>query len=240
MSLNPLLRGLAAGDRNGGPIRMALLLYQSLKQNEGFVAQDVLAAYRSWFHSGAYDTGETLVRSFLLMDEGLSCAQAVRRSYELSPGDGIAPAHRAAPMALFLSGAALDTALYQEAKLTHFSELSAQVSVAVGRICSALLRGHSLQDAVEEAKCDLDPRVCLPPRPIERCSRGGYAPEVLCSALSFLFLYPSFTEALVAALRFAGAANYCPVLVGSIGGCLYGAVPAALLQHPQAPSVFSA
>ena len=225
MSLHPLLFGLAAGDRNGGPIRMSLLLYRSLRRNEGFVAQDALKTYREWFYNGAYDTGETLIRSFLLMDEGLSNEEAVRRSHEICPSDGVAPAHRAAPMALFLSGTELDEALYQEAKLTHFSEISAQVSIAVGRICSMLLQGRSLDDAVQEAKCGLDSGICLPARAIEDCSRGGYAPEVLCSALSFLFEYSSFEESLVASLKFAGAANYCPVLVGSIGGCLYGTVP---------------
>jgi hypothetical protein len=44
-----------------------------------------------------------------------------------------------------------------------------------------------------------------------------YAPEVLTAAVYFLNRYPPDT-ALAAAKAFAGGANYCPVLVGAIGG----------------------
>ena len=46
---------------------------------------------------------------------------------------------------------------------------------------------------------------------------GGYAPEVLAAAVYFLDKYP-VDVALGAAKAFAGGANYCPVLVGAIGG----------------------
>jgi ADP-ribosylglycohydrolase len=37
-------------------------------------------------------------------------------------------------------------------------------------------------------------------------------------------------------LQFAGAANYCPVLVGAMAGILYGvqAIPPEAYQHPMA------
>ncbi|MEC7985042.1 MAG: ADP-ribosylglycohydrolase family protein [Myxococcota bacterium] len=236
--MHPLLQGLAAGDRNGGPIRMALLLYQSLESNRDFVYEDVLSSYRNWFRNGAYDTGATLVRTFLLMEDGYAPEEAVRLSYAYQPSDGVAPAHRASPIAIFLSGEELDRALYQEAKMTHFSEISAQVSIMVGRICSLLLQNLSLEDAIQRSKRGLDRRVCPMVPAIDSCSAGGYAPDVLASALAFLLHYDSFEESLCAALTFAGSANYCPVLVGAIGGCLYGGIPASLMQHDQTPAVF--
>jgi hypothetical protein len=141
-------------------------------------------------------------------------------------------------LALFLSGSALDTALYQESKCTHGSEISAQVSIMAGRICSYLLQGSKLRDAIEDAYVGIDPAIKVHPKEISRCSRGGYAPDVLCAALSFLSVYDSFSVALEESLRFAGAANYCPVLVGSIGACLHRDVPLSLLVHPECPDIF--
>ena len=46
--------------------------------------------------------------------------------------------------------------------------------------------------------------------------------DVLLAALYFLDKYPNFEDALQFSLQFAGSANYCPVLVGSIGGARYG------------------
>ena len=43
---------------------------------------------------------------------------------------------------------------------------------------------------------------------------GGYSPNVLYTALHFLKKYDGFDNALTKSVQFAGAANYCPVLVG--------------------------
>jgi len=63
-------------------------------------------------------------------------------------------------------------------------------------------------------------------------TRGGYAPEALRAAIYFLSAASSLAEALSLSIRFAGRANYCPVLVGAIGGARWGAsqVPAELLK----------
>jgi ADP-ribosylglycohydrolase len=52
--------------------------------------------------------------------------------------------------------------------------------------------------------------------------RGGRSPLVLYAALYFLCTTQSFNDACNASIAFAGGANFCPVLVGSIGGALYG------------------
>jgi len=60
-------------------------------------------------------------------------------------------------------------------------------------------------------------------------NNGGFAPDVLRAALHFVGTSVCLAEALGRSLAFAGAANYCPVLVGAIGGARWGA---AAILHP--------
>ena len=64
-------------------------------------------------------------------------------------------------------------------------------------------------------------------------SQGGFAPEVLAAAVHFVGTNDSFDKALEASIKFAGPANYCPVLVGSIGGARWGEseIREPLLKH---------
>ena len=52
-----VLLGLAAGDRNGGPIRMAVRLAESLSERRRFDPEDILSRYLAWWRDGAFDTG---------------------------------------------------------------------------------------------------------------------------------------------------------------------------------------
>jgi ADP-ribosylglycohydrolase len=72
------LLGLAAGDRIGGPIRMALRVAESLIDRRGFDAADVAARYLAWWREGAFDTGPTGGRVLALAASGLSFDQASR------------------------------------------------------------------------------------------------------------------------------------------------------------------
>jgi ADP-ribosylglycohydrolase len=56
---------------------------------------------------------------------------------------------------------------------------------------------------------------------------------VLQAAVYFVTANASFDAALAASLAFAGPANYCPVLVGAIGGARWGAraIQAEHLAH---------
>jgi ADP-ribosylglycohydrolase len=64
-------------------------------------------------------------------------------------------------------------------------------------------------------------------------NNGGFAPDVLRAALYFVGTSACFAEALDRSLAFAGAANYCPVLVGAVAGARWGAsaVPQRALAH---------
>ena len=50
----------------------------------------------------------------------------------------------------------------------------------------------------------------------------GFAPHVLHAAMHFVHNADRLASALDAALAFAGPANYCPVLVGALGGARWG------------------
>ena len=59
----------------------------------------------------------------------------------------------------------------------------------------------------------------------DHLSRGGYAPHCLTAAIHFVHWSTDFSNALHSSLDFAGAANYCPVLVAVLaearwGGCM--------------------
>jgi ADP-ribosylglycohydrolase len=68
-------------------------------------------------------------------------------------------------------------------------------------------------------------------------STGGYAPEVLRAAVHFVARHDIFADALGGSLDFAGPANYCPVLVGAMGGARWGAatIPVGMLLDCDLP-----
>jgi ADP-ribosylglycohydrolase len=93
----------------------------------------------------------------------------------------------------------------------------------VNKLCRSLVRGVPWDDAVCQG-------TSLRHGP---GNNGGYAPDVLRAAVYFVGTSASFAEALKDSLAFAGPANYCPVLVGAIGGAHWGgsAIPQPALAH---------
>ena len=232
-----LLQGLAAGDRNGGPIRLALLLFQSIRQN-GFVAEAVFQDYYNWITTDGYDMGPTFHSVCTLVSNGMPPSEAVFQTHQEFDGKtaGIGPAHRATPLALLYRQdiPLLDACVRAEAKLSHYSPIAADVSVVTVRICAHLLNGCDFDSAIDRALQGIE-TVSLDVLPPHEYHAGGYAPKVLQTAVNFLRTASTFREALEDSLSFAGHANYCPVLVGVIGACRFGEVPADLLMHPQCP-----
>ena len=230
-----LLKGLAAGDRNGGPIRLAILLFEEIRQF-GFSKSCVFDVYFDWVTTDGFDMGPTLNSVCRYTQRGLSVSEAVERTHldfdEKTAG--IAPAHRAAPLALFFEGSELDEIAFKEASLSHRSPTAGKVSVATVRLCSALLKGVGLEEACSLASQGLKD-IDLSYLSMKERHKGGFAPKVLQTAISFLHDHDSFEAALLASLKFAGPANYCPVLVGSMGGCLFKEVPPSLLEHDLYP-----
>ena len=216
-----LLKGLAAGDKNGGPSKLAHLLHNHVKQF-GFSQQGVFNTYYNWVTTEGFDTGPTLERVCFYVQGGCSLQQAVEMTHwdMQQRTAGVGPAHRAVPLALFFSGTELDDIVYQEAQVSHFSPLAGETSIVAVRMCSYLLQGYSLREAIAHAGAGIN-GVSLQYLHLHQRTRGGFGPKVLQTAVSFLHDASSFAEALQTSLDFAGPNNYCPVLVGSIGACLF-------------------
>jgi ADP-ribosyl-[dinitrogen reductase] hydrolase len=223
-----VLLGLAAGDRNGGPIRMALRVAESLLDRGAFDLEDIGARYLDWWRGGAFDTGPTAAEVLSLVACGIPFEQAAIRVDEKAAGltAGCNPAHRSAPLAM--CSAILDSevggAAVMEAGLTHRHPLAGDVAAAVVCLCRVLIRGAPWSGAVELAAEARSPetRRSFEVHSLKTLSRTGYAPEALRAAVHFLDTSTSFTSALARSIHFAGPANYCPVLVGGIGGARWG------------------
>ncbi len=224
-----VLVGLAVGDRNGGPVRMAVRLAESLLEVGKFDAEDILARYLHWWREGAFDTGPVSAQAFALITEGRSVEQVTAQVHQEFGGRtaGCNPAHRSSPLAMLasLTEDELGDCARTEARLTHHDPLAGEVAAAGSQLCRSLIRGVSWDGAV---------RQCSPFAAAEGPgSNGGFAPEVLRATLHFVGGAASFTEAMERALAFAGPANYCPVLVGAVAGARWGvsAIPSAALAH---------
>ena len=83
-----VLLGLAAGDRIGGPIQMALCLAECLAAHRGFDRKRVGKAYLSWWRSNGFDTGPTAERVFQLVDVGKSFDFAASAVHIAAAGHG--------------------------------------------------------------------------------------------------------------------------------------------------------
>lgn len=223
-----VLLGLAAGDRNGGPIRMALQLAESLRDCGGVNIQDIGSRYLAWWRAGGFDTGPTAAQVFERVAAGVpfnaAAAQIDRQLGGMTAGCN--PAHRIAPLSMSaaVDDLKLEEAAIAEARLTHQHPLAGEVSAVIVRLCRELIRGASWPEAIAVAR---QGRSALIVRALdgagpEGLNRGGFAPEVLRAAVFFLSSSDSLAVALDRSIEFAGGANYCPVLVGSIGGARWG------------------
>jgi ADP-ribosylglycohydrolase len=139
---------------------------------------------------------------------------------------GCNPSHRIAPVAMCASigDDAMEETAVSEATLTHRHPLSGEVAAVVTRLCRELIRGMAWHDVLVEVSKGRTPNVysALVRPNVTELSDGGFAPGVLRTAIHFLDTSYSFSSALSKSIGFAGHANYCPVLVGSIGGARWG------------------
>jgi ADP-ribosylglycohydrolase len=233
-----VLLGLLMGDRNGGPIQMAIELAASLRRLGRFSLNDVRLRYLTWFLREGTDAGPVSARVFELISRGVDAGDAVAQVHREFGGltAGCNPAHRAAPLAMcsFIADHDLAATAVQEAKLTHAHRLAGDVSAAAVVLCRALIRAV-WREALEVAAVARQPAtqaaMSLAIRPMLKS--GGFAPDVLRAGIFFVDRHSSFEAALSEALRFAGPANYCPVLVGSIAGARWGAPEIVIDGYPK-------
>lgn len=235
-----LLLGLAAGDRIGGPLRMALRVAESLRDLGTFNPQDIGARYLTWWREGAFDTGTTAARVLELASSGVLIEDASLQVHTMVGGltAGCNPAHRSAPLAMLaaIEDSQLSDAAKAEACLTHRHPLAGDAAAAAVVLCRALIRGVLWEEALHRAAAGrvAEIRRALEERRGEDLSREGFSPNVLRAAVFFVGASSSFSGALARAVEFAGPSNYSPVLVGSLGGARWGrvAIHPRDLAHP--------
>lgn len=224
-----VLVGLAAGDRIGGPIRMAVRLAESLLECGRFDPSDILERYRRWWQEGAFDTGPVAGRALALIASGMPPQEATLQVHRELAGKtaGCNPAHRSLPLAMLAAIVDEDLAgcAITEARLTHHDPLAGEVAGGVNRLCRSLICGAAWGVALRQCEGFADQE--------GPGNNGGYAPDVFRASLYFIGTSACFPEAMERSLSFAGPANYCPVLVGAIGGARWGAsaIPQRSLAH---------
>jgi ADP-ribosyl-[dinitrogen reductase] hydrolase len=234
-----VLLGLGAGDRNGGPIRMAVRLAESLLEQGRFDAADILDRYLRWWREGAFDTGPVSQRALELLAGGMETEEVSAQVHREFAGRtaGCNPAHRSSPLAMLcsLTDDDLPGCAIREARLTHHGSLAGDVAAAVNILCRSLILGTAWeaiwQQSAEGRRTETREALFLAKE--APGSSGGFAPEVLRAAVYFVGSSYDFSEALGRSVAFAGPANYCPVLVGAIGGARWGAsaIPSQELVH---------
>lgn len=208
---------------------MAVRLAESLLECGGFDPSDILERYRRWWQEGAFDTGPVSGSALALITSGMPPQEATLQVHRELGGKtaGCNPAHRSPPLAMLaaivdedLPGCAIT-----EARLTHHDPLAGEVAGRVNRLCRSLIRGAAWGVALRQSERFVDQE--------GPGNNGGYAPDVFRASLYFIGTSACLPEAMERSLSFAGPANYCPVLVGAIGGARWGAsaIPQRSLAH---------
>lgn len=247
-----LIYGLSVGDQIGGPIRMALKLSKAILDKGHFDEKSILRHYYTWWREAGFDTGTVTHNVFMEMKRGNPNREAVVTIHQKMSNmtGGCNPMHRAIPLALLPSISSEHLIKYAmvEAKLTHFDPIAGECSGFVILICHYLMAGEALDKAISLAYSMIIDESSLKeelydvihfdknqPKLNKPLSNIGYSPEVLRATIYFLQANDTFESSITSAFAFAGANNYCPVVVGAIAGAYYGysQIPQNLLnQHP--------
>jgi ADP-ribosyl-[dinitrogen reductase] hydrolase len=209
---------------------MALILGESLFDNQGLNSADLTQRYLDWHQTDAFDTGPIWRIVFSFVASGMSATEAAQKVHKITKGmtAGVNTAHRSVAIgcASCIADEAVAEVARQEAKLTHWHDDASEASAATAVIIRALLRGASLDEAVESGvRCTTGLVQTLLSTPVtpSSLSQSGHAPLTLQTALYFVKSSSSFAEALARSIDFAGLENYCPVLVGAFAAALWGA-----------------
>eukprot|EP00698_Gefionella_okellyi_P009426 TRINITY_DN2395_c0_g1_i1.p1 TRINITY_DN2395_c0_g1~~TRINITY_DN2395_c0_g1_i1.p1 ORF type:complete len:283 (+),score=42.22 TRINITY_DN2395_c0_g1_i1:30-878(+) len=246
-----LLKGLAAGDRNRGPLRMACRVCESVIECGRYDGDDVFSRLQSWMEAKrgedrAFDTGATIMNVFGKIRGGMKPKDAAIVVYKETDSAGVNPAHRnvVLAMAWCIPDSELASCAIDECTYSHAHPLSQQVAAATAVLCRALIRGHDWKAACSLAAESRVPEVrqaLLEPRHKSRLDNGGFSPCVLEAAVHFVSHANSFDDALMPSLDFAGGANFCPVLVGAIAGARWGAsnIDDEHIDHVDKPCPYS-
>ncbi len=223
-----LFLGLGTGDLIGGPTAMNIVFAESLLRLKRYDHGDLKKSYIEWFIKDGFDTGLVTGEVLKLLSKGVDekvAVELVHKKHSNMTG-GCNPVHRTLPLAAasFISDEELVKCSIDQASLTHYSEIAGDIAAATVVLIRQLIKGQSWKEAKQiAAKGRLEEtKYALLNCRRNQINSSGYAPDVLKAAIYFLDEYNSFKTALESSIEFAGGSNYCPVLVGAIGGTKWG------------------
>jgi len=215
-----ILKGIKEGDQIGGPFELAKILSESLGSNNSFKEDELRSRYLSWWKNDAFDTGPTYASVFNKIDKGMDPKLAVKRVHEEFGFNtaGCGPAHRAVPIAGFIniSTDELISVARQEAKITHYDNDAGNGSAIVVLLCRYLLEGKNYQDAQKLISSNLELKESWIKVKEANLKPDGYIFNVIHSALYFI----DNNKSLIDTFKFAGKANYCPIIFSVINACI--------------------
>ena len=215
-----ILKGIEEGDQIGGPYELAKIFSKSLEFNNGFDESHLRNRYFDWWRGNAFDTGPTYASVFSKIDKGMDPKLAVKKVHEEFGFNtaGCGPAHRATPVAgmLNISTDELVSLARQEAKITHYHDDAGNGSAIVILICRYLLEGNSYQDAQKLISKNVELKESWTKITKASLNPDGYIFNVIHSALHFIDNNKSLEDT----FKFAGKANYCPIIFSVIKGCI--------------------
>lgn len=217
---NLILAGIKVGDQIGGPYELAKIFSKSLEFNNGFDESDLRNRYFDWWRGDAFDTGPTYASVFTKINKGMDAKLAVKKVHEDFGFNtaGCGPAHRATPLAGFtnISTHELVSLARQEAKITHYHDDAGNGSAIVILICRYLLEGNSYQDAQKLISKNVELKESWTKITKASLNPDGYIFNVIHSALHFIDNNKSLEDT----FKFAGKANYCPIIFSVINACI--------------------
>jgi ADP-ribosylglycohydrolase len=222
---HPVVCGIKAGDTIGGPTAIAAVLAKSVIETSYYDPRLTADRYLDWWRAEGFDTGPVFALVMGARVKGTTTEEAVLHAHETLGGQsaGCNPAHRAPALAVTLDTDlhGLVEAVKADAALTHYDPLAGDVAAAVAVLCRVSMDGASWEEAKVAAADGRLPETmaAVTANDVSLPTDGGYAPEVLHAAVYFLNRYPPVV-ALATAKTFAGEGNYCPVLVGPVGGAM--------------------
>jgi len=219
-SNNLILDAIKQGDQIGGPYELAKIFSKSLEFNNGFEESDLRNRYLKWWRGDAFDTGPTYASVFTKINKGMDAKLAVKKVHEDFGFNtaGCGPAHRAIPLAGFtnISTHELVSLARQEAKITHYHDDAGNGSAIVILICRYLLEGNSYQDAQKLISKNVELKESWIHIKEANLKPDGYIFNVIHSALYFI----ENSKSLKDTFKFAGKANYCPIIFSVINACI--------------------
>ena len=206
---------------------MTLCLGRSLIRKNGFDVADICDEFAAWLKTGPVDVGNTCrrgIRRYITngTTEGVYC--------EGDAGNGAAMRNLAVAVASLGRPDLLEDWTITQSHITHHHPLSDDATLALGRMCQALILGQGMKDAREVAKTLVETHKCFKFETF-RGQSTAYIVDTMQTVLHFYFLTDSFRNCLIEVVNQGGDADTTGAIAGMLAGATYGVkeIPAAWL-----------